>query len=107
MSEPRVLACLPKDRDRLAREIPDAAHLIPRPTDLYVEETCENKKCGQAILVGPRQREARELDSRMAQVLGLPPLATLCYVCAIKATADMRVPVVELGGGAGVEGNVL
>lgn len=96
-----VMACLPVDRSGL----PDLSGYdiqIPMPTDLYHQDVCENTLCRRAIWVGPRQAAAIQLSTVRA--------VKLCYMCAASYVVQANqgsVPVTELGGGAGVEGNVL
>lgn len=89
--EVQALACVPVDTSIL----PDLGVSLPPVTDLYVQEICE--ACDLSVWVGPRQAIARELSS--IRVL------TLCYFCAARLYRESAgAALVDLGGGAGVEG---
>lgn len=91
MNIARIAACLPVDTSTL----PDIDIPLPVPTVLYSITQCQGEDCGQDIWIGPRQKSVAEAD---------PTIRVLCYKCAVTATVDADLNLVNLGGGAGVEG---
>ncbi len=94
MDLPKILACLPTDRE-LVLEMWEKTGLpieeCPMPTDLYKLANCAY--CQRSVWVGPRQQD---------MAAKMPHLQTWCYFCA-GAVFDLG-DIQHLGGGAQVEG---
>lgn len=93
-----VLACMPVDRSGLP-QTPELDAIVI--TDLYTEMPCDN--CERPVWIGPRQKEAHELNGGKA--------LALCYFCVFDAMTVAEVDPEEfpdylthLGGGYPVEG---